>query len=685
MVSLDSIRRRSGLLMVVIGVAMFAFIMMDFMSSKRGGGGSDVSVGEVYGEPVDIQSFEARVQEQVDAQKQNNPNVDVSQVRNSIWNQMVRELVMAKEYEALGVIVGSDELFDMIQGNNPNASVKQAFTNPETGAFDRARLLQYLKEDIDNDVTGQTRARWIQFEQALQQNRQTQKYNSLVAKGLNVSDFEAQANYNFQNEVRNASYIQIPLKTISDSLVDVSDSELSDFMYENSDRFQQDASRAVEYVLFAVNPSAADDKAALAWTNDIKAEFAIAENNETFLRRYSDGAGAPLTYVAKESLAANVASLFDAAEGTVVGPFKQGNKIYRLAKLVASESRPDSVEARHILVTGANAEAAADSLKSLIEGGRSFASLAEANSQDPGSAAKGGDLGWFAEGLMVAEFNEACFTAKKGALQLVNSQFGTHLIEVTAKSRSSKKAKVAYLDRKVEPSNETYSGVFTQAGKFAAENTSAAQFNETVSTDNLSKRIADNLQENTSTITGLDNPRALVRWAYGAKIGEVSDVFTFANKFVIATLTEINEEGMKNLEDVRGDVATSVRNQKRVDMLTEQLQGASSLEELANDYGVSVKTVEGVTFNNNQVAGLGNEPAFVGATFSLTEGAVSTPFAGKSAVFVVRVDNVITAPEGDAAALRQQLATALQSRAGYQAYQSLQDLADVQDNRADFY
>ena len=267
----------------------------------------------------------------------------------------------------------------------------------------------------------------------------------------------------------------------------------------------------------------------------------------------------------------------------------------------------------------------------------------------------------------------------------MNSQFGTHLIEVTAKSRSSKKAKVAYLDRKVEPSNETYSGVFTQAGKFAAENTSAAQFNETVSTDNLSKRIADNLQENTSTITGLDNPRALVRWAYGAQIGEVSDVFTFANKFVIATLTEINEEGMKNLEDVRGDVATSVRNQKRVDMLTEQLQGASSLEELANDYGVSVKTVEGVTFNNNQVAGLGNEPAFVGATFSLTEGAVSTPFAGKSAVFVVRVDNVITAPEGDAAALRQQLATALQSRAGYQAYQSLQDLADVQDNRADFY
>lgn len=685
MVSLESIRRRSGLLMVVIGVGLFGFLGMDFMSSQRSGGSADASVGEVYGESVDIQSFEARVQEQVNAQKQNNPDVDVSQVRNSIWNQMVRELVMAKEYEALGVVVGSDELFDMIQGNNPNASVKQAFTDPATGAFDRARLLQYLKEDIDNDVTGQTRARWIQFEQALQQNRQTQKYNSLVAKGLNVSDFEAQANYNFQNEVRNASYIQIPLKTIADSLVDVSDSELSDYMYENSDRFQQDASRAVEYVVFAVNPSAADDQAALAWTNDIKAEFAITENNEAFLRRYSDGAGAPLTYVDKEKLAANVASLFTATEGTVVGPFKQGNRVYRLAKLVASASRPDSVEARHILLTGANAEAVADSLKNLIEGGRSFASLAEANSQDPGSAAKGGDLGWFAEGLMVDEFNEACFTAKKGALQLVNSQFGTHLIEVTAKSRSSKKVKVAYLDRKVEPSNETYSGVFTQAGKFAAENTSATQFNETVSAENLSKRIADNLQENTNTITGLDNPRALVRWSYEANIGEVSDVFTFANKFVIATLTEINEEGMQDLEDVRGDITTSVRDQKRVDMLKEQLQGASSLEELANDYGVSVKTVEGVTFNNNQVAGLGNEPAFVGATFSLEEGATSTPFAGKSAVFVVRADNVISAPEGATTTLKQQLTTALQSRAGYQAYQSLQDLADVQDNRADFY
>ncbi len=683
---LESIRNRSGLLFVVIGVAMFAFIMMDLMSSQRGGASVDLSVGEVYGEEIDVQEFEARVQRQFDVQKQNNPNIEVDQVRNSVWTLLTRELVFQKEYDASGISVCNEELFDMIQGPDPYPTIKESFTNPETGAFDRARLLQYLKEDMDNDPTGQARAQWVQFEEALYKERLNRKYSNAIAKGLHVSDYEAAQSYQAQSEVRNVSYVAVAYRSIADSLVPVTDNELYDYMNANSENYQQDASRTLEYVVFAVNPSKEDDAAALDWAKDIKEDFASAEDNEAFVRRYSDVTNTRMIYADKETLGVSTLPLFDAAVGTVVGPFQEGRNNYRLAKLVDVQNRPDSVKARHILLTDANAQTTADSLKNLIEQGASFSKLAESFSQDPGSASSGGDLGWFPEGRMVAEFNEACFSGKRGELQVVASQFGIHLIEVTKKSKSVKKVKIAFVDRNVVPSNETYQGIFTQAGKFAAENSNSEQFNQSAMDNNLSKRIADNLLESTQTISGLDNPRQMIRWAYEAQVGQVSDVMEFGNKFVVATLTQIKEEGMQELEEVRASVEAIVRNEKRAEMLINQLSGVTDLNTLSSDYSVEVKTVEGMTFNNNNVSGLGEDPAFVGAAFAVPESAVTAAFAGLNAVYVVRVDQVITAPAiTDNSSFSQVSKINLQSRANNEAYQALEDLAEIQDYRAKFY
>ena len=683
---LESIRNRSGLLFVVIGVAMFAFIMMDLMSSQRGGASVDLSVGEVYGEEIDVQEFEARVQRQFDVQKQNNPNIEVEQVRNSVWTLLTRELVFQKEYDASGISVCNEELFDMIQGPDPYPTIKESFTNPETGAFDIARLLQYLKEDMDNDPTGQARAQWVQFEEALYKERLNRKYSNAIAKGLHVSDYEAAQSYQAQSEVRNVSYVAVAYRSIADSLVPVTDNELYDYMNANSENYQQDASRTLEYVVFAVNPSKEDDAAALDWAKDIKEDFASAEDNEAFVRRYSDVTNTRMIYADKETLGVSTLPLFDAAVGTVVGPFQEGRNNYRLAKLVDVQNRPDSVQARHILLTDANAQTTADSLKNLIEQGASFSKLAESFSQDPGSASSGGDLGWFPEGRMVAEFNEACFSGKRGELQVVASQFGIHLIEVTKKSKSVKKVKIAFVDRNVVPSNETYQGIFTQAGKFAAENSNSEQFNQSAMDNNLSKRIADNLLESTQTISGLDNPRQMIRWAYEAQVGQVSDVMEFGNKFVVATLTQIKEEGMQELEEVRASVEAIVRNEKRAEMLINQLSGVTDLNTLSSDYSVEVKTVEGMTFNNNNVSGLGEDPAFVGAAFAVPESAVTAAFAGLNAVYVVRVDQVITAPAiTDNSSFSQVSKINLQSRANNEAYQALEDLAEIQDYRAKFY
>ena len=685
MIKLENIRNRSGLLLVVIGFAMLAFILTDLMSSSNGAVTSDLVIGEIDGEDIDYQFFEERVQSTLENQRRSNPNINIDQVRNSVWNQIIKETILNKEYVELGVKVGSNELFDMIQGENPYPTVKQSFTNPETGQFDRARLLQFLKEDIHNDETGQAMQQWLSFEDAIRKERQSNKYNRLISSGLSVSNWEAKLNLNEQSEVRNVSYVEIPFSSIPDSFISYSDSDLKSFINENSKKYQQDASRTIEYVVFNVSPSEEDRLYADEWINDIKSDFTQTDNEELFVRKNSDVSNRVM-FVSKDDLTDDVKLLSTAQTGTVIGPLKQGANILRLAKLVNKELRPDSVEARHILIKGLNSDAIIDSLKTLISKGASFVELAKSNSEDQGSASNGGDLGWFSEGTMVTEFNEACFSANKGDLVVVNTQFGTHLIEVVDKSKSIEKYKVAYLDRQITYSNSTYQNIFAKAGKFAAENSNYEQFNTSATAENLSKRISDELQESTISIPGLENPRELVRWAYKSEVGDVSDVFEFGNKIVVATLTSIKKKGLKDIEDVRGEVETLVRNQKKSERLMEELSAYSSLDEISSNYGSTINTIEGLNFSSTQVPNLGNQPAFVGAAFAVEEGQVSRLFPSKNAVFALKVDKVIAAAEiSDFSSAKNSIANSLKSRSSFQAYQALVELFDVKDNRAKFY
>ena len=282
-------------------------------------------------------------------------------------------------------------------------------------------------------------------------------------------------------------------------------------------------------------------------------------------------------------------------------------------------------------------------------------------------------------------FNDACFEGIKGELQVVESPFGIHLIEVTNKSAKSKKYKVAYLNREVVAGNQTYQTVFTSAGKFAAETNNADDFNSAITEGNLTKRLADGLNENANTIPGLDNPRQLVRWAYEANVGEVSDVFEFGDKFVVAHLTDIKEEGLQSLEDVRSRIESTLLQEKKSALLIDQLTGATDLDLLASDFGATVKSVEGITFFSSQVPGVGYEPAFVGMASAMSKGDISRPVKGMNSIFVLRLDDVISAPEGATGGVQQQLQSSLQSRSGFEVYNELEKLANVKDNRAKFY
>ena len=465
----------------------------------------------------------------------------------------------------------------------------------------------------------------------------------------------------------------------------VTDEDLKNYIKDNSEQYQQDASREVEYVVFSVMPSDDDRKDAFRWIESIKSDFQASDDDELFVRKNSDVFNR-VQFVSEANLSAEEQQLIQSSIGTVKGPYSQSRNSLRLSKLVDVANRPDSVQARHILVSGVDAENKIDSLKSLIESGQSFSTLAEAFSEDPGSGSNGGDLGWFAEGLMVSPFNEACFTSNQGELSVINTQFGTHLIEVTERSKSSKKYKIAHLDRQIVYSNTTYQQVFAQAGKFAAENSTYEQFNESSVNENLSKRLADGLLESTNTIPGLENPRELVRWAYTAKLGNVSDVFEFNDKIVVACLTAIKKEGLSDLDDVRATITPIVRNKMKSELLLDELSMLSSIDDMASNYGTSIKQAQGLNFSSNQVPELGNEPRFVGVTFALEEGQTSTAFAISRSVCMLRVDKVISSPEGaDFSSNKQSLMSTLKNRSSFQSYQALQQLLEVTDNRADFY
>ena len=684
MVRLENIRNRSGLLLVVIGIAMLAFILTDLMSSSNGAVSTDFVIGEVGDEEIDYQVFIQRSQQALKEQRASNPSVNEDQVRNSVWSQIVRETILSNQYNNLGLEVSPSELFDIVQGDNPYPSIVKSFKTDD-GQFNRRGLLQYLKEDINNDETGEALERWIKFENDLLQERQNKKYNALVAKGLSVSDWEAQLTKKHQSEVRNVSYIQIPFQSIPDSVILITESDLKSYIKENSSKYQQTSSRSIEYVVFNVSPSVEDRNDAQDWITDIKSDFSQTDNEDLFVKKNSDVYNRTI-FVAKEDLTDDVKPITTAQARTVIGPFKQNVNTLRLAKLVEKESRPDSVKVRHILITTNDRDAKIDSVKNLISKGQAFTELAEKFSQDQNTSLKGGTPGWIIEGEMPPKFNDTCFTARKGNIIVVKDTYGTHLIEVLDKSKSTEKYKIAYLDRQITYSNTTYQNIFARAAKFAAENSDYEQFDASSTAENLSKRIADELQESTISIPGLENPRDLVKWAYESEVGDVSDVFEFGNKMVIATVTSIKKEGLKDLEDVRVEVENLVRSQKKSERLIEELSGYSSLDEISSNYGSIINTAEGLNFSSTQVPNLGDQPAFVGAAFAVEEGQVSGVFSSKNSVFSLKVDKVITAAENtDFSNAKSSIVNSLRSRSSFQAYQALVKLFDVKDNRSKFY
>jgi peptidyl-prolyl cis-trans isomerase D len=705
MATLQNIRNRGSLMIaIVIGLALGAFILGDMLNSgTKLMKPSQMKIAEIDGESVQYPDFQRKVEELSEIYKMNTQKTQIDentweQIREQVWQEYLKENIIGKATEKLGLTVSSDELFDLIQGNNPHQIIQQLFKDPKTGQVDKSSVLKFLKS-LETNATAQQKSYWLYIENQIKQDKLNTKYNTLVSKGLYVTSDEAKKSLADKNKNANFQYVMLPYSSISDGEVKLADSDLQAYYSKHKDEFKQEKTRKIEYVTFEVLPSAADNTATQKWITDSKQEFSTVTDNKQYINVNSD-IPFDAAYYKKAELPANLAEwAFNAQPGDFYGPYFENNE-YKLTKIDQFKMLPDSVQASHILINpqtvgGAEkAKALADSLKRKIELGGDFAEMAMKYSEDPGSKVKGGDLGWFKRKQMVPEFEEAAFTGEINKLYIVGTRFGYHIIKPTKKGKETNQVRIATLARKVEPSNETYQKIYSETSKFASENQTVDAFNKAILAQKLDKKLAT-LKENDREISGLDASRQLVKAAFTADKGKIlvnnegSSIFEFGNKFVIASLTDATEEGPSTFEEAKPKVELAVRKDKKAEMLAQKLQtaasGQSDLSGVALKLSSQVKEASGVNFASYSIPSVGFEPSVIGTVSTLAEGKISAPVEGNNGVYLTKVTSFNTTANTDLKGEKMRLAQSLNSRAGGQVFESLKKVVDIVDKRSKFY
>ncbi len=701
MAVLQTLRNKAGLIVsIVIGLALLAFILGDMLRSGRSlmRGNAD-EIAEINGNSIRYNDYNAMVEQLTENYKRNTQKTalteaETDEIRQQAWETLVKDNVMNKAYEQIGIDVTPDEVFEMVQGKFVSPLVKKNFTNPNTGIFDRSMVIRFLKT-MDQDPTGNAKISWLSFEKVLIENRKLSKFFNLISKGYYVPKAIAQKLADNANNKANIQYVSEPYALINDSSITVSDDEIEKFYNEHQKLFiQQQETRDLEYVIFNIIPSQEDSTLALKWTQDIVTDFKMTNDDVSFVNLNSD---VPFDrkWYKKGVLPERLDTFaFNADTNSIYGPYLE-NGAYKLVKISKREMLPDSLKARHILIQPSEklpypeARKLADSLKTLLQNGADFAQLAHQYSADKKSLEKDGDLGWFALGQMVPSFEDSVLAAKVGDIITATSQFGIHIIEVEGRSEDSLKVQLATLVRNIEPTSTTRQFYYSIASKFAGENNTAEKFDAACIKENLTKRFANNLKPMDKTIAGLDHPREIVKWAFNTEeAGSISNAFELDTKFVVAKLATIHPKGIAPIDDVKKDIEVVLKRRNKGKKLAEKLNklDKSSLSKLALQLKKDVNEANSIAFTSFVLPSAGVEPQVIAAATTLKPQTISEPIIGNNAVFVIQVTKNYTDNAETIVSEQQKLEQDISYRVNYQqAYDAMKKAANIKDERIKFF
>lgn len=698
---IGQIRKNSWFLIVMMALASLGVIIM-YMSDDRTSlfGGSQFVMGKVNGKKIDWREF-SRVEDVM----YRNSSVDPYDRRDYLWSFFAENILLQEEAQALGLGVSKTELLDLEFGINPSPIVVQRFSDPATRQLDREQLNQFKAAIESNQLNDpQARAFWAHQEKEIIKDRLQSKLSGLVGKAIYTPGWMAEMGYKDLNQRFDMLAVQVPFDELDNSEVELNDADYKAYLKENAAVYKRDKeSRSVQYVVFPVAATAQDSAKYQKSIADLVEAFAAAEDDSLFVERYYgsiDGA-----FYKKDEISETIAdTVFAMTPGTVYGPYLDFGA-YRAVKLLDRKAIPDSVRSRHILIQANSpaelpqAQARIDSLKGLIEAGtNTFEQLAAVFGSDA-TRDKGGDLDFAGPGMMVKPFNDLIFfEAEQGKLYTVVTQFGVHLVEVTAKKfvNNNVGVKLAYLSEEILPSEETQAAIKDKAIAMMSGNRTLEQLLEAAKKGNFETGTSPLFEANDYRMGDLGSggaAREIVRWAFNAKEGEVSpEVFTFQNpqmltvdKFVVAGLKTVQSAGLPDVESIREEIKPLVMNKKKGEILAERMKG-QSLEALAGKYKVDIDTLNGISFASNFLGDLGSEPKVIATASSLALNKVSAPVAGNSGVFIVQVTNKPEpAAASDLAPTKRTLSNASRNQISTQLVSTMLKSAKVQDSRSNFY
>lgn len=680
---IEKIRNRQGLLIVMIGIGMLGFLVpYDAVMALFGQGGNK-DVGEVDGIAITAMEY------QLELQERRRLGFSGEQLAEEVWSDLTSNIVLNDDFDALGLTVSDDEFQEMIFGSAYSPYMNRAF-------FSNAENKQFWQQNFGAMLnTPQGKSDFMSYKRLIVKKRIREKYDNLVTSGIYSNSLEGKYENRGANSKVSFDYVLKSFNEIQDDEVNVSDSDVRAYYkaHKSEAAYKQKAGRNITFARIPLKASPEDAQAIesdlatmrTVWesSTDSDSAFVAAANSKPFVPtslRRSD-----------VETDVNESAFFDANPGDFVGPYLK-NQNYRLSRVMAFYSEPDSVSCRHILLQANNPEdrgemdelmARADSLKRALRRGASFDDLAERFSEDPGSKSKGGFYDFFPRGRMVKPFENFCFENKPGALGAVETQFGVHLIEVMEHTESIERVRVAMIDRVVEPSAETARNSYSAASEFAIQATSREAFMTAAGDAGYATNVAEDVQRNANIVSGLRNAAELVSWAYNAEEGEVSNPILIDKNYVVAHLDRITEAGIPAFEIVENEMRTGAVKEAKGKLYASRMN-SGTLEEIGQAVDAKVLTAANISLKFPTITGSGAsaEPEVVGQAFAIPAGNISQPIVGNNGVWVIAPKSAtMAADRADYLAEQTSLLSKARGAVTVRISNAMLEAANLEDNR----
>ena len=640
--------------------------------------GNDPRVGVIDGEKINYSEYYNQY-EQVKAQSgaQESNEQQSAMLANAAWQALIGKYVLTPGFDKMGLRVTEPERMSMVSGQHPSQAFYNAFADPRTGEYNVAAVHQFLSEA---EANAQAQQAWAQLNEQARMEREVAKFLGLIKGGVYVNSLEVANGVNSANNTYAGKWAGKKYSAVPDSLIQLKSSDIKAYYNSHKNMFKQTPSRALSYVVFEVSPTDDDMLALEKSVAEVGAQFAATEELKSFVRANRNGKIADNYVSAKQLSEEEAKALLD---GATYGPVLKNNE-WTMARALDTKIVPDSMGIRHIVLPYTQ-EALADSLLTVLKGGADFAQVAAQYSVYDATAANGGEVGVMPFSAFSGEFAAALANAKTGDIVKIASGDAIQLMQVYRADKPSKHVQVASITYPVEASAATRRDIHNQAGTFSVNAKGSVEaFNEAASAAAVTPRIAS-LAQGERTIRGLEDSRDVARWAYGAEVGDVSEIFPVGKDYVIAMLTEIDDNEFAPLEKVSAQIRAQVLRDKKYDYIVKELSG-STLDEQAKSLGTEVADFDNVTFGAFYVNGPGFEPRLIGAISSTTEkGVLSAPVKGLSGVYVFEVDDIQTSDKQTAEGEKVRAQAMAESMAQQFSVQAIQQMAKIQDLRGKYF